>query len=61
DRPVFSVQFHPEASPGPRDALALFDRFMELMESRSAWGGPKPRPALATDPEITGTDGRRSM
>jgi len=61
DRPVFSVQFHPEASPGPRDALALFDRFMELMESRSSWGGPKPRPALATDPEITGTDGRRSM
>ena len=35
-RPVFSVQFHPEASPGPRDSLVLFDRFMELMESRRA-------------------------
>jgi len=35
-RPVFSVQFHPEASPGPRDSLVLFDRFIELMESRRA-------------------------
>lgn len=34
DRPVFSVQFHPEASPGPRDALVLFDRFVEAMEAR---------------------------
>ena len=35
-RPVFSVQFHPEASPGPRDALPLFDRFVESMEERVA-------------------------
>ena len=35
-RPVFSVQFHPEASPGPRDALPLFDRFVEAMEERHA-------------------------
>lgn len=35
DRPVFSVQFHPEASPGPRDALHLFDRFLDLMEGRA--------------------------
>lgn len=35
-RPVFSVQFHPEASPGPRDALPLFDRFVEAMEVRHA-------------------------
>lgn len=34
DRPAFSVQFHPEASPGPRDALVLFDRFVEAMEAR---------------------------
>lgn len=33
DRPVFSVQFHPEASPGPHDALPLFDRFIEAMEA----------------------------
>lgn len=34
EQPVFSVQFHPEASPGPRDALVLFDRFVEAMEAR---------------------------
>jgi len=28
DRPVFSVQYHPEASPGPRDSHLLFDRFV---------------------------------
>jgi carbamoyl-phosphate synthase small subunit len=32
DRPVFSVQHHPEASPGPTDSLYLFDRFAKLME-----------------------------
>ncbi len=31
--PIFSVQFHPEASPGPHDSAYLFDRFIELMES----------------------------
>ncbi|MGQ0663304.1 MAG: glutamine-hydrolyzing carbamoyl-phosphate synthase small subunit [Pseudomonadota bacterium] len=30
-RPVFSVQYHPEASPGPRDAHHLFQRFVALM------------------------------
>jgi len=29
--PLFSVQYHPEASPGPRDASHLFDRFVEMM------------------------------
>ncbi len=32
DRPVFSVQHHPEASPGPTDSLYLFDRFAGLMD-----------------------------
>jgi carbamoyl-phosphate synthase small subunit len=32
DRPVFAVQHHPEASPGPHDAAYLFDRFVEEME-----------------------------
>ena len=32
DRPVFSVQYHPEASPGPRDSHYLFERFTELMQ-----------------------------
>jgi carbamoyl-phosphate synthase small subunit len=30
--PLFSVQYHPEASPGPHDAGHLFDRFVQLME-----------------------------
>jgi carbamoyl-phosphate synthase small subunit len=33
-RPVFSVQYHPEASPGPHDASYLFDRFVALMDER---------------------------
>ena len=33
DRPVFSVQYHPEASPGPRDSHYLFERFVGLMEA----------------------------
>ncbi|MCI8360132.1 MAG: glutamine-hydrolyzing carbamoyl-phosphate synthase small subunit [Clostridiales bacterium] len=32
DMPAFSVQFHPEASGGPRDTMFLFDRFIELMD-----------------------------
>jgi carbamoyl-phosphate synthase small subunit len=33
-RPVFSVQYHPEAAPGPHDSRYLFDRFVALMDSR---------------------------
>ena len=29
---IFTVQFHPEACPGPQDSGYLFDRFMEMME-----------------------------
>jgi carbamoyl-phosphate synthase small subunit len=32
DRPVFSVQHHPEASPGPTDSLYLFERFARFMD-----------------------------
>ena len=32
--PLFSVQYHPEASPGPHDASYLFDRFVELMANK---------------------------
>jgi carbamoyl-phosphate synthase small subunit len=35
DRPVFSVQYHPEASPGPQDSHYLFRRFVELMARRT--------------------------
>ena len=31
DRPVYSVQYHPEASPGPQDSFYLFERFAEAM------------------------------
>jgi carbamoyl-phosphate synthase small subunit len=32
DRPVFSVQYHPEASPGPMDSSNLFDRFLASID-----------------------------
>ncbi len=35
-RPVFSVQYHPEASPGPQDSYYLFERFVSLMDERAA-------------------------
>ncbi|WP_395679255.1 glutamine-hydrolyzing carbamoyl-phosphate synthase small subunit [Inquilinus sp.] len=33
DRPVFSVQYHPEASPGPQDSHYLFQRFVDLIDA----------------------------
>ncbi len=33
--PLFSVQYHPEASPGPHDARYLFDQFVSMMEGRA--------------------------
>lgn len=36
DRPVFCVQYHPEASPGPHDADLLFARFAEMVKGRNA-------------------------
>jgi carbamoyl-phosphate synthase small subunit len=35
ERPVFSVQYHPEAAPGPHDSRYLFDRFVGEMERRA--------------------------
>lgn len=32
--PVFSVQYHPEAAPGPNDAVHLFDRFIQLIDRK---------------------------
>jgi carbamoyl-phosphate synthase small subunit len=34
DRPVFSVQYHPEAAPGPHDAVGLFEEFCTAMPIR---------------------------
>jgi carbamoyl-phosphate synthase small subunit len=36
EHPVFSVQYHPEASPGPHDSAYLFESFVELMEKHHA-------------------------
>ena len=36
DRPAFSFQGHPEASPGPHDVAVLFDRFISLLETHTA-------------------------
>ena len=34
ERPVFSVQYHPEAAPGPHDAADHFDHFCTMLERR---------------------------
>lgn len=36
DKPIFSVQYHPESSPGPHDSHYLFDRFVGLMKEQGA-------------------------
>jgi len=38
DVPAFSVQYHPEASPGPHDSRYLFDEFVQIMEARDNGG-----------------------
>jgi carbamoyl-phosphate synthase small subunit len=42
--PVFSVQYHPEASPGPHDTQNLFGQFVKMMESHSHAPSPPPSP-----------------
>lgn len=44
--PVFSVQYHPEASPGPHDADYLFVRFVELMKARTVNSASSTEAAL---------------
>ncbi|RSU54690.1 glutamine-hydrolyzing carbamoyl-phosphate synthase small subunit [Sphingomonas sp. S-NIH.Pt15_0812] len=39
DRPAFSVQYHPEASPGPQDSLYLFERFVASLGERTVGNG----------------------
>ncbi len=36
DRPVLSVQYHPEASPGPHDSHYLFEEFVSMMRTHRA-------------------------
>lgn len=58
--PVFSVQFHPEAAPGPYDSNGLFDRFLELIrEHRAArpagWQAARLRPPAPAAETSAGT------
>jgi len=39
--PIFAVQYHPEASPGPHDAAYLFDAFVEMMKTKKPVTGPR--------------------
>jgi carbamoyl-phosphate synthase small subunit len=39
-KPIFGVQYHPEAAPGPHDARPLFDRFMETIDQNVRSGEP---------------------
>ncbi|MGH3279577.1 MAG: glutamine-hydrolyzing carbamoyl-phosphate synthase small subunit [Trebonia sp.] len=41
DKPAFAVQYHPEAAPGPHDAVDLFDQFATLMDKGQMNGGEK--------------------
>jgi carbamoyl-phosphate synthase small subunit len=36
NKPVFSVQYHPEASPGPQDSFYLFERFVDNIKANKA-------------------------
>ncbi|HEY7185992.1 MAG TPA: glutamine-hydrolyzing carbamoyl-phosphate synthase small subunit [Gemmatimonadaceae bacterium] len=39
-KPIFAVQYHPEAAPGPHDARPLFDEFLETVRSHAGRSGP---------------------
>jgi carbamoyl-phosphate synthase small subunit len=46
DHPIFCVQYHPEASPGPHDSHYLFHRFVEMMENEKSISMPQMKKAL---------------
>ncbi|MGH2829958.1 MAG: glutamine-hydrolyzing carbamoyl-phosphate synthase small subunit [Actinomycetota bacterium] len=50
DVPAFSVQYHPEAAPGPHDAGYLFDEFTALMTSAGGLGAERPEPPTRKPP-----------
>ena len=39
-KPIFGVQYHPEAAPGPHDGRPLFDDFLDIIRSRGSGSGP---------------------
>jgi carbamoyl-phosphate synthase small subunit len=40
--PIFAVQYHPEAAPGPHDAYPHFAEFLQLLHARTSSGAPTP-------------------
>jgi carbamoyl-phosphate synthase small subunit len=40
EKPIFAVQYHPEAAPGPHDARPMFDEFLETVRSHASGSGP---------------------
>ena len=57
ERPLFSVQYHPEASPGPHDSAYLFDAFIRMMRSRKPLESKDfrvERPGTASVGELAG-------
>ena len=61
DMPIFAVQYHPEASPGPHDARYLFDCFVEMMKTGNSPTGEQMDNAqrkrnAVTAPGIAGAD-----
>ena len=58
--PIETVQYHPEGAPGPLDALAVFDRFVERATERFARGLGDPRPRRSA-PTVTGGLVRRAF
>jgi carbamoyl-phosphate synthase small subunit len=54
-RPVFSVQYHPEAAPGPHDSVGLFDRFLRAVAGRPPAAAARPGHAFAAAPPALGS------
>ena len=53
DLPVFCVQYHPEASPGPHDAAYLFDAFIEMMKTKKPVTGERLKQLQAMREVVT--------
>lgn len=47
--PAFSVQYHPEAAPGPYDSSYLFDEFLEMIRTHKKNNPQKPRQAVLSE------------
>ena len=47
--PAFSVQYHPEAAPGPEDSGYLFDQFIEMIRNHKQENPQKPRQAILSE------------